>query len=514
MLHSGANRGGSIARVPAFVSLRDVRRIFLCVIPSDSRVIHMVRSHSAGTDRPAGWLTRWRQRGLPLLLMVAVFAVSLWQNLAAVSTSPFHPDESRWLNRAHYLADLLHPTGPAWRDQYLIRGQPPIGSYVTGLGLLLQGHDLHTNAAWVFERGDARNVVWNVVKGAMPSQSDLIAARRTSAVIGALTVAVLFALVTRLSNWAGGLVGALFLAFHPLQVYLASIGVFDALFTLIIALTTLSLASLATRPTWPRGLLAGVLLGIGAGTKLSPLFLALAFGAGGLALLWERPLRRMPLLRWIWRRLLPLPSPVTRRLGWLLLSTPVVATTTFVLTYPYLWPDPVQRTRYLFKFRQDEMANQARIFPWAAIESRLEALERTWVMLTKHYSTTGDLFVQIGDWLNRNWNSYGIDIPFAAVGLIFLTIAALRHGPTSSHFLVAAGLAGQCALILGVLRVDFDRYYLPIVFTFAVGIGYLAGQAAAWMQHARAAGRRRSALSRPKIAREAPAISRPVGARR
>ncbi|MER3486101.1 MAG: hypothetical protein C4345_09155, partial [Chloroflexota bacterium] len=84
---------------------------------------------------------------------------------------------------------------------------PPIGSYVTGLGLLLQGHDLDTNAAWVFERGDERNIVWNVVKGAMPSQSDLIAARRTSAVIGALTVVTLFALVSRLSHWAGGLVG-------------------------------------------------------------------------------------------------------------------------------------------------------------------------------------------------------------------------------------------------------------------------------------------------------------------
>jgi len=356
--------------------------------------------------------------------MIAVFAISLWQNLAAVSASPFHPDESRWLNRAHYLKDLLHPTGPAWRDQYLIRGQPPIGSYVTGLGLLLQGHDLDTNAAWVFERGDERNIVWNVVKGAMPSQSDLIAARRTSAVIGALTVVTLFALVSRLSHWAGGLVGALFLTFHPLQIYLASLGVADALFTLIVALTTLSLAMLATKPTWPRGLLAGVLLGIGAGTKLSPLFLALAFGAAGITLLWERRLRQLPLIGRIWRRLLPASTPATRRLGWLLLSTPVVAATVFVLTYPYLWPDPVQRTRYLLKFRQDEMANQARIFPWAAIDSRIEALERTWVMLTKHYSATGDILVQLGAWLNRDWNSYGIDIPGRGAG-------ELQIGPPS-----------------------------------------------------------------------------------
>ncbi|MER3437722.1 MAG: hypothetical protein C4346_09135 [Chloroflexota bacterium] len=185
-----------------------------------------------------------------------------------------------------------------------------------------------------------------------------------------------------------------------------------------------------------------MLLGIGAGTKLSPLFLALAFGAAGITLLWERRLRQLPLIGRIWRRLLPASTPATRRLGWLLLSTPVVAATVFVLTYPYLWPDPVQRTRYLLKFRQDEMANQARIFPWAAIDSRIEALERTWVMLTKHYSATGDILVQLGAWLNRDWNSYGIDIPVAAVGLGLLTMTALRRGVTSSHFFVAAGLAG------------------------------------------------------------------------
>jgi hypothetical protein len=30
-------------------------------------------------------------------------------------------------------------------------------------------------------------------------------------------------------------------------------------------------------------------------------------------------------------------------------------------------------------------------------------------------------------------------------------------------------------LIVGGLRVDFDRYYLPIVFLFAIGVGVLAG---------------------------------------
>jgi len=453
-----------------------------------------------GPDRdlsPTRWQTSLHRRWLPAILALVLFALSLRWNLAAVHDSAFHPDESRWLNRAHYLADILEPTGPTWRDQYLIRGQPPVGSYIVGLGLVLQGRDLETNEAWVFERGDHRNVVWNVVKGAMPSQDDLEAGRRTSAVIGALTVVTLFLLVTRLSNWVGGVIGALFFAIHPLQTYLAGLAVADAAFTFIVALTTLSFAALASKPTWPRAILTGVLLGIGAGTKLSPLFLAIPFAGLGLALLSDNLLRRLPLVGRLWSLLHPTPTHADRRLGWLLLTLPIVATTFFVVSYPYLWPAPLERTRYLFKFRQDEMANQARIFPWAAIDSRFEALERMWTMLTEHYSATGRIVARIGEAIGRDWSGFGIDIPIAVAGLALLMFAVLRRGMTSSHGLTAAALAGQCALILGVLRVDFDRYYLPIVFTFAVGIGYLISQIAIGVETLVA---RRTVRSQPRPA--------------
>jgi hypothetical protein len=41
---------------------------------------------------------------------------------------------------------------------------------------------------------------------------------------------------------------------------------------------------------------------------------------------------------------------------------------------------------------------------------------------------------------------------------------------------------GQAGIIILGLSVDFDRYYLPLVLTFAVGLGFGAGQVAEWLR--------------------------------
>ena len=81
---------------------------------------------------------------------VFIFLISFWANLSYVHATLFHPDESRWINRAHYLTDLKNPLGIEWGDRYLLRGQPPVGSYVTAIGLLLQGQDTVTNEPFDF----------------------------------------------------------------------------------------------------------------------------------------------------------------------------------------------------------------------------------------------------------------------------------------------------------------------------------------------------------------------------
>jgi hypothetical protein len=249
------------------------------------------------------------------------------------------------------------------------------------------------------------------------------------------------------------------------------------LFTCLVALTTLAGCWLGSRPSWPRALLLGSLLGLGAGTKLSPLFVAIglaAYGAGLLAvgaLLRWRGLERA-------RRWLPgIGSPAISRLAWMLIAAPVVALGLFIVTYPYLWPDPVGRTQAIFDFRRDEMASQARIWPVAAIDSRGEALSRIWRNLEIDYSSSGIVKEWIGQQLGRETRPRGIDLPVAVAGWLLMIAIALRRGVASPVALVSLLVAAQSVAIVGGLRVDFNRYYLPLVYAMGVGIGVAFGLA-------------------------------------
>jgi len=126
-----------------------------------------------------------------LAIALVLFGVALWANLAQVTTTSFHRDEARWIHRARFVAHLSDPLGDYWHDRDLMRGQPPLGSYLMGVGLLAQGRDTTTNGLWNFSKGE----LWNQWQGRMPTREDLIAARRTDSVVGALIAVVAFGLV-------------------------------------------------------------------------------------------------------------------------------------------------------------------------------------------------------------------------------------------------------------------------------------------------------------------------------
>jgi hypothetical protein len=420
------------------------------------------------------WQSDWRWIAVPLLALV-VFVVSLLDSGLRIDRTEFHPDESRWINRSYYLRELTDPFGESWADRYLIRGQPPMGSYVTGLGLLLQGRNLDTNGPWDFRFGNETNTTWNVIKGNMPVHDDLMAARRTAAFLSALTCVALFLSVGLVTNWVGGLIAGLFLALHPLHQYLATLATSDAFFTTFVALSLLAAIWLAMRPSWWRALLLALPLAAGASTKLSPIFLAVGLGIVGAVILVDPVLRRAPLVGSIWRFLSRGDPLRGRRLSWMLLAQPALVGFLFVLSYPYLWSDPIGRTVTLFDFRRYEMANQARIWPHAAVDTRFEALDRTWHALNNVYSTSDRVIAEIGTWFGQDWTGRGIDLFLAVPGLVILLYLAWQHGLASRHSMAFAVVIGQAIMIIGGLGVDFNRYYLPLAFVAAVGVGVLSG---------------------------------------
>jgi hypothetical protein len=394
--------------------------------------------------------------GVALLAFALADAAARWPN--------FNPDESRWLSRAHYVAALADPLGPTWADQYMTRGQPPLGSYAMGIGLLAQGRDLETNAPWDY------SLPWkqNIALGHKPVAEDLAAGRRTSAALVALTAVALIgvARVYLTMPWAVG-TGALF-AIHPFTNYIGSIAMSDALFGLLIALAAWAAAVFARRPSWRSAVLVGVLLGLGGATKLSPLAVAAGLSAAGVLIFAVAAMRR--------RRFASEEGAYAVR-GIVIVVTALL---TFIAAYPYLWPDPIAHTRHLFAFRVEEMAAQASEWPVMAVPNRVEALRRVNVNFTQRYNLSASVIGLLGGPRMVSSMLRQVEFSIPLLGLVLIAGMAIRDGPYSPRALVLAVLGGQVLVTILGMRSEFDRYHVPMALLGAVA----AGVALEWLARA------------------------------
>lgn len=393
------------------------------------------------------------------LLAALVFLVALFVNLRAVPTTQFHRDEARWVHRARFLEKLEQPTSAYWQSSEVMIGQPPLGSYLMGLGLKLQGRDLLTNGYYNFHFGEA----WNQRHGNMPDELDLAAARRTNSVVGALIAMAVFLIARGLLNPAAGIAAALLLIPHPLSVYLSSLAGSDALVSLLVAWATLAAMALAERPTWPRAVLLGVLLGLGGSAKLSPLALALLLAGAGLIL---------AVYGW---RSNAVAAQHDGRLGWMLGVQPAIAVATFVASFPYLWPDPVGRTLALFRFRSVEMHNQGVIWADLRVDGPIDALSRIGHWLGDVDSVSGRGIGAITGLVGLDWQPMPLDLILAGLGAVILLVLAVQRGLGSRWAMALLVLGGQFALVLVGMRADFSRYLLPVLVATSVCGGLAVG---------------------------------------
>ena len=422
-----------------------------------------------------------------IALGLVLFVVAFWYNLGFVPLTEFHRDEARWIHRSYFLEELLDPASDLWRtDTLLTKGQPPLANYVMGLGLLVQGHELMPNGLYDMTRSQA----WNRALGNVPSDQVLYAARRISAFVGALTVLCVFFIGRRLVNRVAGVTGALILIPHPLNTYLSTFAGSDAILVFLVAAAGLVAIALAERPSWPKAILLGVLLGLGGAAKLTPLFLALPLAGLGLALLVHglpdrlRGGGRGSGTFWVRVKDVFAPSPPATPstpparddLGWMLLTLPAVAFAAFVLVYPYLWPDPIGRTRTLLDFRTTEMATQSEIWENTRVNGPFEAIQRVEAQLGVWTTTSGWLAAEFEERFGRTWDRPGIDLKMGVLGLGLLGLWALMHGPRSRYALGGLVIGGEAALIVLGMQVDFNRYHLPILLAVVVGAGFLVGQ--------------------------------------
>lgn len=406
-------------------------------------------------------MTTTRRLVIPTLSTL-IFLFSMWQFLSTIDEREFHRDEARWIHRAEYLRELTNPLGDYWNEgtwsegdsmdaRNRLRAQPPMGSYLMGVGFLLQGESLPTIGYWNMNYDDA----WNADQGNMPSDSMLTTARRTTATLSALTAVMIFLIGTRLTTTAGAAIGAAYLAAHPLAHYLATFAGSDAALVFSIALSALCAARLAEKPTWLRAVLLGAAIGLGGATKLSPLGIAIALALLGAALLMGRK------------------RADYRSLARMLLVTPLIAGVTFVLSYPYLWRDPIVNSLHVLRYRSMSFDVQGELWHQVAVETRAEAVERIWQRFASaEWSVLGRFF---------GW-SVPIENLLVLAGIVVLGVLVYRRGLGSSTALIAATMGTTAAITIIGLQVDWARYHFPLLLAMSMCIGLAVGTGEQWIR--------------------------------
>lgn len=400
--------------------------------------------------------------GVPLLGLL-VLVIAGWQFFSAIDDREFHRDEARWIHRATYLREGLHPFSDYWVDttwvdgasmdeRFRLRAQPPVGSYVIGLGMLLQGEPLPDIGYWNMDH----DTEWNADNGNLPTSGQLLSARRTTATIGVLTAILVYLVGLRLSTPVGAAMGAIFFALHPLARYLSTFVGSDITLAFFIALSAWLAGRLAEQPNWRRTVPLGIAIGLGAGTKLSPLGTGFALAAVGIVL-----------VAWQWRQ-----RSVTWQLGWMLMSVPAIAAGTFVATYPYLWRNPIQHSRNVLDYRTLGMDIQGQLWNQVAIDSPAEAIHRSWQRFgSVEWSVLGRFF--------------GLSLPaellisLAGAGILLLLIR--QRGLISAVALIAVVLGATVGITFVGMGVDWARYHLPILLAMAMCFGLTFGTLHKWL---------------------------------
>src|SRR5690606_8002507 len=143
----------------------------------------------------------------------------------------------------------------------------------------------------------------------------------------------------------------------------------------------------------------------------------------------------------------------------------------FVLSYPYLWPNPISRSWRLYEFRAEEMESQNAAWPEASVNGPLDSLARFGHKLTYTHSTSQKALAQVYEWLGIDRVPVGFDMVFAAVGIVVLVWWVARRGFWTPAAMVALLMGAEAGALVVGMKTDFYRYHLPIVVIMAGCIG-------------------------------------------
>ena len=441
----------------------------------------------AATDWPARSF-RTGLRGLADVGMaLALFVIAAIVLLRATETVPFHGDESEWISAGRYFRFVFldhDVTSQVWRPSWLNRDQPPLGRYIIGGIVWASGTDPDkVNRTYAWER----DYEANLREGRVPDASILKPVRRTMAIVGAVSIVLLFVAGRLVGGSVVGAVAGLVATASPLlQSYFVQART-EALLALFSTLALVALLAFARRyqqhgriplVSW----WVGPILGLALATKLTAaLAIVGACAYGGVAAL---------------ARVGKAPRESVRLIGWCI-ATGLLATFVWVAENPFLWPDPVGRTWSMLTQQQSIMVEQGTQFGnpvEQALPGRLLLMiERSFV---ENSTPAFDYGAPRGSepLIRRTFSELptvfgvSVELALAAVGLAMLlrrvaTVwwSGARHGPESA---LLWWLNAYFVGIAANLSLDWPRYYVPTAFYGSILIGFgvqaVVGEAVRW----------------------------------
>lgn len=433
-------------------------------------------------------------RRVDVLVGVVLFIVALVVFLRATESAPFHGDESEWIHNGRYFRFMFLDrdySSSVWRVSWVNRDQPPFGRYVIGGVIWTTGRDPEkVNRSYAWER----DFEANLREGRIPGPELLMPVRRTMAVFGAISIALLFVAGRMIGGTVTGAVAALMATASPLlQLYFAQART-EALLAMLSAIGLILFLTFARR--YQRtgrlpliGWSVGPVMGLALATKLTAAvgilgICAYAGVAGLLRLRTSRP-------------------EAFRMIGWSV-ATGLLATVVWVAANPFLWPNPVGRTLSMFELQRSMMDDQGTNFghPVAddlSLRMRLMVV-RTFVEISTppfdaglpkgSPSVTSRTFTEMPTVFGVS-----IELALALLGLGVLIARATRGWRAGErHGMETALLWWLTAYMLGIgvnLNLDWPRYYVPTAFfgSLVIGVGVQTIVAAALrLRHRQPAG--------------------------
>jgi hypothetical protein len=369
----------------------------------------------------------------------------------------FWPDESHWIHSSLFFEAFFHrhAVPDFWKQDYWTLTQPPVTRYTIALGRLAGGYGIaDLNRPWRFYVGDAENIA----NGALPAPGLLWWSRLPMAILATVSVLILFQLVTRAAGRVAGYVLVLLLALNPYMYRTLCRAMSEApllaclmLFALVAdsalglwqgAAGGQHLPSTTLRPTVASFFLMGSIAGLGAAAKLNGFAIV---PAGVVLCVLAAMTHHGNLSR-------------QARLGFILSASALLLLGTalvFVVVNPYLYADPLGRTRAMFDQRLGEMQIQLSLYPEAAISghaARVGLIFRRILESDAALSFTGARFV------NSLLCAIGASVLLRQVWAWFRGGA---EGGTSMVILLVAATTATPALFTPL---DWERYYLlPVI---------------------------------------------------